>query len=150
MISSWEVKSRFQDAATVTVCLPSMLKTLDFVSSTTKLKENKLNNLKTLYIPCFPLRPWNQVVKLAYAKFTTCLVLPHNCDHKQYIDALSHGDLLHIVLVRVALAMMKHHDQKQVEEESVCLACTSTSLLIIGGSQDRNSTRARTWRQELM
>ena len=45
---------------------------------------------------------------------------------------------------------MKHHDQKQIGEEKVYLAYTSTSLFIIKGSQDRNSSRAGTWRQELM
>jgi hypothetical protein len=43
----------------------------------------------------------------------------------------------------------KHHDQKQVGEERVCLAYTPISLFIIG-CQDRNSHRARTLRQVLM
>jgi hypothetical protein len=42
--------------------------------------------------------------------------------------------------------MMKHHEQKQVEEGRVYVAYTS----IIEGSQHRNSNRAETWRQELM
>jgi hypothetical protein len=37
--------------------------------------------------------------------------------------------------------VLKHHDQKQVEEERVYLAYTSTSLSIIKGSQDRNFSR---------
>jgi hypothetical protein len=45
---------------------------------------------------------------------------------------------------------MKHHAQKQVEEERLYLAYTFISLLIIKGGQDRNSNRAGTWRQELM
>jgi hypothetical protein len=40
--------------------------------------------------------------------------------------------------------------KKQVGEEVVYLAYTSTSLFIIKGSQDRNSNRTGTWRQELM
>jgi hypothetical protein len=46
--------------------------------------------------------------------------------------------------------MVKHHDLKQVGEERVYLAYTSVLLFIIEGSQDRNSSRAGTWRQELM
>ena len=38
--------------------------------------------------------------------------------------------------------MIKHHDQKQLGKERVYLAYTSTSLFIIKGSQDRNSTMA--------
>ena len=44
----------------------------------------------------------------------------------------------------------KHHDQKQVVEEWVYSAYTSTPLSITKGSQDRNSNRTGTWRQELM
>jgi hypothetical protein len=55
-----------------------------------------------------------------------------------------------LVLVRVTLSVMKLHDQKQAGEERVYLAYISTSLFIIKGSQDRNSNRAGTWRQELM
>jgi hypothetical protein len=40
--------------------------------------------------------------------------------------------------------------KKQVEEERVYSAYTSILLFIIKGSQDRNSHRAGTWRQELM
>jgi hypothetical protein len=40
--------------------------------------------------------------------------------------------------------------KKQVGEERVYLAYTSTLLFITKGSQDRNSHRAGTWRQELM
>lgn len=52
------------------------------------------------------------------------------------------------VLVRVAIAVMKHRDQKQVGEESVHLACFSTVLFIIKGSQGGNSNRGGTLRQE--
>ena len=40
--------------------------------------------------------------------------------------------------------------KKQVGEEWVYSAYTSTLLFIIEGSQDRNSSRAGPWRQELM
>lgn len=54
------------------------------------------------------------------------------------------------VLVTVPTAMKKHHDQKQHEEERVYSAYASTSLSIVEGSQNRNSDRAGTWKQELM
>ena len=40
--------------------------------------------------------------------------------------------------------------EKQLKEERVYSAYTSTLLFISKGSQDRNSHRAGTWRQELM
>jgi hypothetical protein len=40
--------------------------------------------------------------------------------------------------------------KKQVGEERVYSAYTSTLLFIIRGSQDWNSSRTGTWRQELM
>jgi hypothetical protein len=40
--------------------------------------------------------------------------------------------------------------KKQVGEERVYSAYTSTMLFITKGSQDLNSHRAGTWRQELM
>ena len=55
-----------------------------------------------------------------------------------------------IVLLVVTTAVMKHHDQKQLREERIYLAYSSTSLFITEGSQDRNSHRSGTWRQELM
>jgi hypothetical protein len=61
--------------------------------------------------------------------------------------------LMHVcrcVLVRVSIAAMKHHDQKQVREERVYLAYIFIALFIIKGSQDRNSNRAGTWSQELI
>ena len=44
------------------------------------------------------------------------------------------------VLVRVAIVVMKHHDQQQVREERVCAAYTSTlrSQSIMESSEDRN------------
>jgi hypothetical protein len=44
----------------------------------------------------------------------------------------------------------KHHNQKQVGEERVYSAYTSTLLFIIEGSQDRNSSRSGTRRQKLI
>jgi hypothetical protein len=41
-------------------------------------------------------------------------------------------------------------NEKAIWEEMVYLAYTSTLLFIIEGSQDRNSSRAGTWRQEMM
>jgi hypothetical protein len=38
----------------------------------------------------------------------------------------------------VIIATMKHHDQKAIGEERVCLADSSISSFIIEGSQDRN------------
>ena len=54
------------------------------------------------------------------------------------------------VFVRVTVAVMKHHDQKQLGEEKACLAYASMLLLIIEGNQDRKSDTAGIWRQELM
>ena len=45
---------------------------------------------------------------------------------------------------------MKHHDQKQVQDERVYLPYVSILLFISEGAWGRNSSRARTWRQELM
>ena len=53
-------------------------------------------------------------------------------------------------LIRVSTASVKHYDQNQVGEERVYLAYMSTLLFITRGRQDRNSNRARTWRQGLM
>jgi hypothetical protein len=57
---------------------------------------------------------------------------------------------LPISLVRTSIAMIKHHDQKQVGKERVYLAFTCMSYFIIEESQDRNSNRAEIWRQGLM
>jgi hypothetical protein len=45
---------------------------------------------------------------------------------------------------------MQHHVQKQVGEERAYLAYTSLSSFIIKEIQDKNSSRAGTWRQKLM
>ena len=54
------------------------------------------------------------------------------------------------VLIRLNVAVMKHHGQQHLGEERVNLAYTFTSVFITEGSQDRNSNKAGTWRQELM
>jgi hypothetical protein len=53
-----------------------------------------------------------------------------------------------LVLVRVTIAMIKHHDQSLGEEKAYL---AHTSLFITGGrSQDRNSSKAVTRKQELI
>ena len=54
------------------------------------------------------------------------------------------------VLVRVSIPAQSITTKKPVGEERVYSAYTSTLLFITKGSQDRNSLRVRTWRQELM
>jgi hypothetical protein len=54
------------------------------------------------------------------------------------------------VLVRVSIATTKHHGHKQVGEEKVYSAYTSILLFSIKGSQDRNSNKAGTCKQELI
>jgi hypothetical protein len=51
---------------------------------------------------------------------------------------------------RVSITVVENHDQKQIGEERVYLSYASISLLITEGNQDRNSSRAETWRQEPM
>jgi hypothetical protein len=48
------------------------------------------------------------------------------------------------------VAVIKHHDQKQLGEGEIYLAYASTSLFITEGKQNRNTSRAGTWREELM
>ena len=54
------------------------------------------------------------------------------------------------VLVRVSIPAQTLMTKKQVWEERVYSAYTSTLLFIPKGSQVRNSHRAGTWKQELM
>jgi hypothetical protein len=54
------------------------------------------------------------------------------------------------VLLRVTIAVMRHQDQKQLEEERVYWIYISMSLFVVAGSQDRESNMAETWRRELM
>ena len=49
--------------------------------------------------------------------------------------------------LRVSIAVIKHHEREQFGEGEVCLAYASSSLPIIDGSQDQNSSKAGTWRQ---
>ena len=46
--------------------------------------------------------------------------------------------------------LMKHHNQNTLREERAYLAYTFSSLFITEGSQDKNSSRERIWRQEHM
>jgi hypothetical protein len=54
------------------------------------------------------------------------------------------------VLFRVGIPAQNIMTKKQVGEERVYSASTSTLLFIAKGSQDSNLHRAGTWRQELM
>jgi hypothetical protein len=54
------------------------------------------------------------------------------------------------VLVRVSIPAQNLVIKKQVGVERVYLAYTSTLLFTTKGSQDRNSHRVETWRQEWM
>jgi len=54
------------------------------------------------------------------------------------------------VLVRVSIPALNIMTKKQVGEERIYSAYTSTLLLITKGSQDRNLHRAGSWKQELM
>ena len=53
------------------------------------------------------------------------------------------------IIVQVTVAVMKHHDQNNLERKGL-IWLTLPSLFITEGSQDRNSSRAGIWRQELM
>ena len=57
---------------------------------------------------------------------------------------------IHNILVRVSIPAQNIMTKKQVGEERVYSAYISTLLFITKGSQDRNSHRAGTWRQELI
>lgn len=48
---------------------------------------------------------------------------------------------LHAVLVRVTMAVMEHHDQKQLREERVDLAFIS-QVTVLEENQNRNSSKA--------
>jgi hypothetical protein len=52
--------------------------------------------------------------------------------------------------LRVTIAVMKHHNQKQTKKARVNLVYTSRSQSITEGSQGRKSNRAGTCEQELM
>ena len=55
-----------------------------------------------------------------------------------------------VVLDRVSIAVMKHHDQKQLVGGKGLFIYTSTSLFIVEENQSRISIRVGIWRQELM
>jgi hypothetical protein len=55
-----------------------------------------------------------------------------------------------VVLARVSIPAQNIMTKKQVGEKKVYSAYTSTLLFITKGSQDRNSHRVATWRQEWM
>ena len=54
------------------------------------------------------------------------------------------------ILVRVSIPAQNNMTKKQIGEERVYLAYTSTLMFITKGSQDKNSHRAETLKQELM
>jgi hypothetical protein len=53
-------------------------------------------------------------------------------------------------LVRITIAVMKRHNQKQLGKSRDCLAYTSMLLFIIKGSRNRNSSWAGICRQQLI
>lgn len=53
------------------------------------------------------------------------------------------------VLARVSLVVIKHHDPKQSVEGRVYSFYTSISWPIVKGSQGRNPSKTRVWRQKL-
>ena len=55
-----------------------------------------------------------------------------------------------LALVKVTIAMMKHHSKSNLKEERIYLSYTSISLFFMEGSQIRKMNRAETWRQALM
>jgi hypothetical protein len=54
------------------------------------------------------------------------------------------------VLVRVSISAQNIMTRKQVGEEKIYSAYTSTLQFITKGSEDRKSHRVGTWRQELI
>ena len=54
------------------------------------------------------------------------------------------------VLVRVSIAVMKHHDQKASWRGKGLFGLHFHIAVHIEGSQDRNTNRTGTWKQELM
>jgi hypothetical protein len=53
-------------------------------------------------------------------------------------------------LVRVPTAVTKHRDQKQLGKERAYFTHSSIEQFLIKSSEGRNSSRAGSWRQELM
>ena len=50
--------------------------------------------------------------------------------------------MMDVILVRVSIAAMKYHDQKENGKKGVYLAYTSIFLFIIKGNQEKISSRA--------
>ena len=48
------------------------------------------------------------------------------------------GSILYIILVRVSIAVMEHHDQKQLEEERDYFSYISVSQSVIQATQGRD------------
>jgi hypothetical protein len=68
----------------------------------------------------------------------------------EILPIVNDGSLLPCVLGKVGIWVPTQYIMKQVGEENVYSAYTSTLLFITKGSQDRNSQRTGTLRQELM
>jgi hypothetical protein len=91
-----------------------------------------------------------------------CLVLLHQLSHKTFdlqsvLSARYAGVIVSqnlwewlTILIRICIPAQNIMTKKQVGEERVYSAYTSTLLFITKGSQDRNSHRSGTWRQELI
>ena len=85
------------------------------------------------------------------ACFTTLYTIPVRLTEpaaKLEVTKLQESIVSVPVLVRASMAAMKHHDHKQVwRKRFIWLTLTQCSL-ITEGSQNQNSNRAGTWRQE--
>jgi hypothetical protein len=77
-------------------------------------------------------------------------VLPQSSQkHGQVVTGILHS-WYQFVLVRVSILAQNVLAKKQIGEERVYSAITSTLLFITKGSLDKNSHRVGTWRQEWM
>lgn len=54
------------------------------------------------------------------------------------------------VLVRITIAMMKHHDQKKLGEEMVCFVHLLNESPLKEANAGTQTRREGTWRQELI
>ena len=87
---------------------------------------------------------------------TFLMVAPHGCPKIVlfyllfYFSYSNKTNTEEWVLVRLLLLQWNTMTKKQVGEERVYLAYTSTLLFITEGSQDRHSNRVGSWRQERM
>ena len=103
------------------------------------------------------LGPWKLWHGSYYSDMSSCMIfLPHygfKSDRVKWpwVKILETLKLTKsLVLVRVTFAVMKSHQHSNLGEKRVYLVHNFTSLFIIEGTQDRNSNRTGTWRQELM